>query len=242
MLALASCGSGDQSLADDEWYQQHKDVTGPPVTATWVRSQTVRGVRLGMPLEEAIAILRKTGGREREVFPDPDPERPWLFRYGMSDFPILETARSDLASANTRPTGPDEPEMESISLYVTPVNGQEIVSGIDYVFHGKIKAKLGLGVPTKTFKGRRDSSVANFIYSQGPEVSDLASVQFMETCNLKDTGGDNHLVGALPSCGIHSRPDEPFIHIQSSRSGLTSVRMRDASIGRKYINSDRNRK
>ena len=226
-FTLPAC-SGAPNEPTEPWYEATRDVTGPQVSEEWVRNLTVRGVHLGMSVEQAGAIL----GKKATVVsfgqpPESMSRKPFRKQYSAIRFSHPENISGDLATILHRW---GQPGNEAVAVYSSNVNGIQVVTGIDYYFVGTPSASSGLGTPTKTvLETVDDMEVPTYIFAAEPDLELQDSLTFLDACNEEPVG---HFPAATFSCDVQGRPKKAFLFIRSGPRGLSLLKIRDASVAR----------
>ncbi len=236
MMPLVSCGQAPPAVPQDPWYEANKDVAGPQVTPQWVREKTVRGVRLGMDLDHAVAVLAATSTvSETPDRVDDEANVPWNRRYYARAFTSPPHDVADIA-ALARSVG--NLSNEEVTLYATRIHGREIVSGITYRFSGRVTKAIGLGTPTKTFVTQAGIGMATYyVYAGEPDIAEPKMLLFLDSCNHRKVG---HF-GDPWDCDLRGRPRMPYLYVISYTNGITALQIRDAELARQHININRGR-
>lgn len=216
---------------DDPWFRQNVDVVGPIVSAGWVKSQTVRGVHLGMPVDEAIQLLTRNAVQTATATRLPTTSgRPWTDRFVVMGFYSKEENSSDLAHAAIK----SDSLREEVRIFGSSILGRSIVTGIDYSFDGKIGQSTILLRPTRTFLSTsRADADPTYLYSTDLKIDSFSSLVFFDFCNNKSSGG--HLDRNVVSCTTRPLPPAPFLYAQSLPRNRATIEIRDYRIGRQAV-------
>lgn len=232
VLLLGGCHAGDGGADTVAGQKVSESSSGPIHPEAAIRSQTILGLRLGMPFSEALERLRQRG-IVQEVDPAKDPwsgdgpKLAWSRRAWASNVSLTEIGARDLARLASQSGAPNY-----IELYATRQGGALLLTGISLSFSGEVAAVPDLGTPSAKVFERSEPRRWMLIWGSERYLGRPGAVDALDKCNPHAPLPTHVEQWPPPACDLMP-PKKPYLTVattKADKSRSVTIRLRDPSV------------